>query len=279
MAAGLHVGYDYFVGFIPQAGRSLTFGATQVATGLGWDFVLNQFTANPVNATSPLSLLYNTSFYGAYYSIPTWVDGTYQIAIYDTGATPPLLRRLYADVVSSDDGYSGLYAVPPTQVSTYQDRIIKDIRQAIVDAGIIGDPSCVVSLDPKWFPVSGGPYCVITPGGAAPIEGQVAGGGRLNTGMRADVRVRVGDMNLADIGKEDYFRLVDVRYSLLRRAEQIIGQLQIYTPIDASGNALSEEPMRMTGEAGPAPHPDDPTQWCEIASSWEVIYRLGMTPG
>jgi hypothetical protein len=167
----------------------------------------------------------------------------------------------------------------PAQIQSTPDAIVKGIKQAFIDSGLYNAQTCIVSLPPDTFPLAGPPMLIISPGDWGPAEPQVRGGGKYVSGLRGLIHFRVLDQRLTDVADQDFYRLIDMRYSLIRLAEKTIAFLALYIPYDAAGNALSEEPMRLSGAAAPVQTSPDPEEWAEIAWDCEIAIQAHMTAG
>jgi hypothetical protein len=272
----LHIGYQYVVAGQVRTGQSLAFGLTRTAPPAArYDFSTGAFTTGPpVTPTSALSEEATAGFYAAVLPSAvtgTWNDGEYQVTILDQGAGVTT-RNLYAELVRGDDGSES----PPQVVASHHDLVLKDVRQALVDAGLFLDNTAVVSLNPEWvFPTMGGPTAIVSPGDMRLVETREAGGGRLVTNLNGTFHVLIMDRRATDRMEQDRNRLLAFSTGLLRRAEGVINTLEEYFPIDAAGNHLTNEGLKLSGALRPYRDKDAP-EWAGMVMEWTLDLNVAL---
>jgi hypothetical protein len=292
----LHIAYQYWKGPAPVLSADLVFSVTQFPAPPGspvsvnqqfYDFKTDTFVPPNPGPFMPTSGLPGGGPLGNIYSAvlqPTpWPDGEYQVRILDANAGNTVVRVLYAEMVSADDGFS---IAPdgssnnPSVIGTTLDRIVKDIRQMVSDSKLFGNMQCVISLEEPWTPAyQGFPMAVFRPMNAVPMEGQVAGGGRYSAGMQGTYRVTIQDANLVDPNTQDYVRLLDVNRGILRLAHRLVDVLELYIPLDAAGNALTEEPSRLINQSSPGRISGGSQTWTSLAMEFEIRFQRALTLG
>ena len=181
----INIGYDYFLpaplgqpGPLPQYGKQLSYSVQRNALAAGYtgpapvppfqyDFSTGLFSQTPVVKTAPLPAGSPAQFYtSSIISTPQaqWYDGEYAVSFFDVTVPTAtvFLRKTYAEMKRGDDGWNGL---TPSVVATYSDRILKDIRQYLIDIGMFNQQQCVFSIRETNFPLPGSPFLVLRPMG------------------------------------------------------------------------------------------------------------------
>jgi hypothetical protein len=299
----LHVGLDYFSGLTPLTGKSLVYRVQRNALAPGvtspqpappfvFDHQSNQFSQTPVIPDLALVAGQGVTPQQFYSDVrPTtpstiFYDGEYQILITDITSTPFPVRTLYLEMVNGDDGMTGFYNQqgPVNGMPTYLDRIIKDVRQYVQDvlSSIYTAPNVQVSIHRDYFPTAGASSARIRPGSYQANNDQVTGGGRLTTGQMGQFWIAIQHQRLTDITQQDYYRLVGMGQPgtpMLRIIEQTVSALQLYFPVDAAGNVLTQEPVRVVGNPQPILDEKDPEQLAGVELPIECRYTEAMPGG
>jgi hypothetical protein len=293
----LTAGYQYNIGLNVQSGLSLSYAVTQYPfgpvtatgpSGLLYDFSDGTFKASPV--TPSHSMAEAPAFSGFYTdtinSTPSsiWTDGQYQVVVSDVTGTPVVLRRLYAEMTDGDDGYDGQ---PPLPVPTFLDRIVTDVRQLIIDSGYLNPQQVIVTIETgeggPIFPYAGQPILLVTVPDQSFIDPQVTGGGRFQSGMMGSLNFFLMDQLAVDPTRQDFMRLLAVPPGpgpgLLRQIGQVANILQTYLPVDARGNVLTEEPIRLVTSVRQRRYQPGSQNWAGFDMTYEVRWQQKLDQG
>lgn len=293
----LNIGYQDNVGLIVQTGKSLAYSVTQYPfgpvtgtgpAGLKFDFNDATFKATPVTPTH--SMAESPALSGFYAdtiaSTPAnvWTNGEYLVTVSDVTSTPVLLRNLYAEMTSGDDGYTGRLPLP---VPTYLDRIVKDIRQLIIDAGYLTASQVLVTIETgeggPIFPYAGQPILLLSVPDQQFIDPQVTGGGRFQSGMMGSLNFFLMDQLAVDPTRQDFMRLLAVPPGpgpgLLRQLGLLTNVLQTYLPVDAAGNVLTEEPIRLVSSVRQRRYAPGTQNWAGFDITYEVRWQMKLDQG
>ena len=257
-STGLHVRYEH------ATGQSLTTSVTRLADGLIYDFSDGQFRATPATLTGNLTEA-PTGLYTRTIPASGWPDGRYRADI-RLGAT--VLRRLYAEMLSGDDG-AGLAPVPR---ATYLDMILLDIAQLLIDLNIATEAQVDVTL--AWsYPTAAQVNIMVVPGTFAERDVVVDGAGRNARQMVGTVSVAVGASSLRDVPGSDHHRLTRYGDGLFRKAERSDNALSVYWPVSAGAETLTCEPLRPLKQLVPRSLKGGAMgDWVGVESVYEVCY-------
>lgn len=108
-----------------------------------------------------------------------------------------------------------------------------------------------------------------------PVAVGVGGGGRLNTGVDALLRVAVFQEFASDQELRDTRLLRERSRSIMGLMLKVLSGLQMFTPLRSTGVCVLKEPMRLRN-LDLSPRRIKESNWAVAASTWEAPFVITM---
>ncbi len=156
--------------------------------------------------------------------------------------------------------------------------VLLGIRSGLVGINGWSVDQIVVSLEPDPpYHAQADWYASVRPRGGGPVPDRFGAAGRFSAVVIRRVVVTVRSRCALDEADRDLAKLTDLNLGHLRNEHAVINLLDGYQPVDASGNWLLVEPMRLVpgGISDPRRLPKEP-EWVESSTEYEVQFELNL---
>ena len=165
----------------------------------------------------------------------------------------------------------------PAWLDDLLDRLRAEVRDALSLPDELAFLSLAADGDHLLFPPADR-FAVV--GGQARFQahpGQVAGGGRVTTGLAGAVPVRLFSRVATDQELRDADLLKDRTAGLLADARRVVDRLQMWTPTLPDGSCPLQQPGRLAGFEVAPKSPRPGSSWGVVTVGWELLFTASLT--
>ncbi|MGH2621603.1 MAG: hypothetical protein ACRDHG_13710 [Anaerolineales bacterium] len=162
-------------------------------------------------------------------------------------------------------------------IKTKLSTILLALRDRIIERKVFPAERCFLSLRMNVpFHAQADSYCILLPLAQVVDVDNFDGGSRYNALIHGRINTYVRTRLALDQAYQDHHSLTDVSAGLLDRLHLLYDALYSFDCVQASGDTILEEPMRLVLANEPRKDYDNP-EWLEAMAEWEISYRLDLS--